>query len=172
MGVLGGYFQGQSALGSFLGAFGPNPCTDGWRAQGGVKSCAELLLGLVMEHERFPALVVPRQAGTHCLHPGSGGMGANAQVPHCARLHGLSWAAPWGAESASHANGNFCKASMHLLNKQQLGHCLWRAVQCSSHFSCDTSFFQNISWSWAPSSGCGNVQVWICSVWAGLSPVV
>lgn len=113
------------------------------------------------------------QTGWHTLiHPGSGGMGA--QCPG-ATLCSAPWATlgcSLGGGSASHVNSSFPKAWMHLLNKQKLGHCLWRAVQYSSHFSCDTSFFQNISWSWAPSSGCGNIQVWICSVWAGLSPVV
>lgn len=60
---------------------------------GGVKSCAELLSGLVMEQEIFPGVVALRQAGTHCL--AVEGWEHNAQVPHCAGLHGLPLAAPW-----------------------------------------------------------------------------
>lgn len=98
------------SLGFFLGVFGPDSCIDGWRAQDGVKSCAELLLGLVMEQESFPSLVVPRQAGTHCLHPGSAGMGAQCPGTTMCSAPRAALGCSLGGGSVSHENGSFPKA--------------------------------------------------------------
>lgn len=88
MGVLGDISRVNPHWGPFWEPLAQIPAQMG----GGVKSCAELLSGLVMEQEIFPGVVALRQAGTHCLAVER--WEHNAQVPHCAGLHGLPLAAP------------------------------------------------------------------------------
>ena len=113
MGVLGGYLQSQSALGSLLGPFGPNPgCSkhrwvegSGWGTRlGSVPSGAgdgARLLSLAWWYPAGLAQVASTMAEERWEH--------SARVLHCARLCRPHLAALQGGGSALYANGIFVK---------------------------------------------------------------
>lgn len=138
----------------------------------GCKAALSSLWGWRWSTAAFPGLAVPTRAGVRCLHPGGGGMGA--QCPCITSCLGL-WTAlgcSVGSRGCPACKWCFCKMLITSLESTVVRPLSLESS--SAFFSLLMSYFcfQNISRSRAPSLGCGNIQVRICSVWAGLSPAV